>query len=167
MVAPVQGSAMTNLPPAFKRLRTCYHHPAGVVGVALTSALRRKGWIEPVVLPGRAMGGYLVTQAGVAELTRLGVEMLTITPLMVHKACADYTERLPDGSRGVPHLGGALGAALTQWLLDYGLAERLQEPRNVYEKRALALTSAGRACLIGVGLIDKRTGAVGRSNPRR
>ena len=146
---------MTTFPATFTNLRTCYRHPAGLIGVALTSSLEQLRWLERIDMPSSPLGGYRLAEAGAIGLNGLGIPTQDIVQGVAHKACADYTQRLPDGGRGVPHIGGALGAALTQWLLDSGFAERLRDPKSIYERRALALTTAGYAGLVSSGLIDR------------
>ena len=146
---------MPVFPEQFVTLRTCYRHPAGRVGVALTAALEERGWVERFELRGSALGGYRLTEAGRLALTELGVDLDDVTPASTHKACPDYTQRLPGGTRGIPHIGGDLGAALTSWLVSAGWAERLPAPGSVYETRTLVLTPAGREHLSAAGLIDR------------
>ena len=147
---------MTTLPRAFIRFRACYRHPAGVVGVGLAASLERLRWIEHIDLPGRSTGGYRLTGDGAVELSRLGVGVQTIPPQMVHKACADYTQWLPDGSRGVAHRRrsgrGAYSVAAGLWV-------RRTPPRSesTYERRVLALTPGGYTGLLGSRLINRTT----------
>jgi hypothetical protein len=99
------------------------------------------------------LGGYRLTESGKKELANLRFVVESITPGQLHKACPDYTERLPDGTRGVPHIAGELGAAITRWLLSSGMAERVPEPATVNEARVLILTSWGRENLRAAGLL--------------
>lgn len=149
------------LPAAFRAFRTCYQHPAGATGVALSRWLVQADYarLAPPA-PGTPddrggipkLGAYALTPAGLAALTGLGVETTALRCSAVYQACADYTVRLPDGRRGVPHVGGKLGAALTAWLQQRGYAERLPAATTVYERRTLRLTACGRAALVELGV---------------
>ena len=55
------------------------------------------------------------------------------------------------------HIGGGLGAGLTQCLLDSGFAERLPDPKSTYERRMLALTPGGYTGLLGSRFINRTT----------
>lgn len=152
---------MTRFPDAFVALRTCYRHPAGEVGVALAAVLEQRGWMARVAVSGWPLGGYRLTARGAEQLASLGLALDALSPQLVHKACPDNTQRLPDGAWGVPHIGGRLGAALTDWLLASGAAERLPHPQTVYEARTLVLTPAGRARLRTSGLLGDPAGDEG------
>lgn len=114
--------------------RTCYRHPAGQLGVALTDWLRARGWVVP------ADGGYRLTADGRARLAALGVPADRLDTRRVYKACTDHTERRD-------HLGGDLGAALTAWLFAQGWVARPPEGG-----RGLLLGSKGRAALADLGV---------------
>jgi hypothetical protein len=145
-------NVMPKFPEAFVTLRTCYRHPAGEIGVALANALAERGCVERVAEPRWSLGGYRLTATGKEELIALGLDVQVITPQMVHKACSDYTQRLADGTRGVPHIAGKLGAAMTQWLLSSGAVQRLPQPVGIYQGRTLVLTPRGAASLSAIGL---------------
>ena len=98
-----------------------------------------------------------MTKTGAVELRRLGVQVQLIRTGTVHKVCADYTQRLPGGSRRVPHIGGALGAVLTAWLMNYGLEKRLREPETFTRSERKVHTSEGLARLVSIQLIDRAT----------
>lgn len=85
-----------------RRARTCYDHLAGVAGVALLEAMRKRKW---VVEHGEDRPGYALTPAGARALARRGVRLddANASRRQFATACLDWTERRP-------HLGGALGA---------------------------------------------------------
>lgn len=144
------------LPEAFRAFRTCYQHPAGATGVALASWLVEADYARltppaPGTPDSRGgipkMGAYTLTSSGVAALAELGVDTTALRSASAYQACADYTVRLPNGQRGVPHVGGKLGAALTAWLQQRGYAERLPTATTVYDRRTLRLTATGQTAL--------------------
>jgi DNA-binding transcriptional ArsR family regulator len=104
-----------------RRARTCYDHLAGIAGVQLRDDLLARGWIEPA--EERAVR---LTEAGAAALARLGVR--AAPPAGSRRApaidCLDWTERRP-------HVGGALGAALLNAMLEQGRVRRLPAGRAV------------------------------------
>ncbi|WP_165975508.1 ArsR/SmtB family transcription factor, partial [Actinomadura rubrisoli] len=90
--------------------RTCYDHLAGGAGVALFAALLDGGMIEPD-------GGetYAVTEKGEERLEALGLDLAAVRKARRRFAwhCLDWTERRP-------HLNGALGAAVTERMIEVG-----------------------------------------------
>lgn len=105
----------------FRFARTCYDHLAGYAAVKLTDALLGHGYLCPT---GTA---YRVTAPGAAALARLEIQPEGFAkgrrPLA--KPCPDWTERRP-------HLGGALGAALAERLLERRWLVRLDGTRAVH-----------------------------------
>ncbi|MSQ09572.1 MAG: hypothetical protein EXR52_00990 [Dehalococcoidia bacterium] len=151
------------LPPDFTTFRTCYQHPAGAIGVALSRWLIDAEYAH--LLPAQpgtpdargaipALGTYRLTPGGLEALSAHGVDCTALRIDAPYQACADYTVRLADGRRGVPHVGSRLGAALTRWLLNARYAERQPHAITVYGRRTLQLTAAGRQRLgdLRVGL---------------
>ncbi|GII57379.1 transcriptional regulator [Planotetraspora thailandica] len=111
-----------------REARTCYDHLAGRVGVELYDALLREGrLIEP------AEGALEVTARGRDHLAGFGIDVdaVRLRRRRFAPACLDWLERRP-------HLGGALGAALLDRLLDLSWLERGAA------RRALRLTPEGR-----------------------
>ncbi|MFI0419731.1 ArsR/SmtB family transcription factor [Spongiactinospora sp. 9N601] len=110
--------------------RTCYDHLAGRAGVDLLDRLVAAGCLLD------RGGRYDVPQAGEAMFLRLGVDVPEVRRARRKFApsCLDWTERRP-------HLGGALGAALTGRLIERGWFERGQV------RRALRITDKGRVGL--------------------
>jgi DNA-binding transcriptional ArsR family regulator len=107
--------------------RTCYDHLAGRLGVGLARALLDRGVVR------LAGDEFEVTPAGAALLGGLGVDLAAARARRraFAPACLDWSER-------VPHIAGALGAALLAHLFDQGWIER--KPAS----RAVVVTLAGR-----------------------
>lgn len=123
------------------RARTCYDHLAGRLGVALFSAFVDRG-----ALTGKGAGRNDVELGPAAHevFGALGVDLTEVKQerRRLVTACLDWTERLP-------HLGGALGAALWAELVTRGWVMR--RPGT----RAVLVTPAGRRGLrrtVGVTL---------------
>ena len=109
---------------ALRAARTCYDHLAGRLGVALTDALVTGGQLE------LARDAGLMTQAGVALLHRLGID---VEPMVARRSsggrvlcrpCLDWSERRP-------HLAGAVGAALCSLSFANGWIRRIDGTRAV------------------------------------
>ena len=94
---------------ALRDARVCYDHLAGHRAVALLQGLESRGWLK----------GEGLTPEGRAGLTRLGIDLQPLErarrPLCRH--CLDWSERRS-------HLGGALGAAILDLILDRRWARR-------------------------------------------
>lgn len=107
-----------------RRARTCYDHLAGVAGVRLLEAMRKRGWIVPADR-GDAPG-YALTAAGAGALIRRGVDVdaARASRRRFATACLDWTERRP-------HLGGALGAEVLGALRARGYVRRRPHGRDV------------------------------------
>lgn len=108
--------------------RTCYDHLAGEAGVALFAALLDGGLIEA-----DGVEAFEVTEKGEERLGALGLDVAALRRARRRFAwqCLDWTERRP-------HLNGALGAALTERMMELGWFERGRT------RRALLVTKAGR-----------------------
>jgi DNA-binding transcriptional ArsR family regulator len=130
---------------ALRDARTCYHHLAGRLGVALMAALLADDVLtggDGVHHPGRggtdrlsAPGGdveYRLTAHGRRVLgDGLGVDAAVLRQPRPVRYCLDWSEQRH-------HLAGPLGAAVTTRLLDLGWIRRARRPRVVL------LTDAGR-----------------------
>ncbi|MHA6533007.1 ArsR/SmtB family transcription factor [Paenibacillus sp. BAC0078] len=112
---------------AMRQARTCYDHLAGEFGVQFTEALLLEGIIA------EEANGFSVTAAGELALVRLGIELDKVRRCRRAFApkCLDWSERRY-------HLGGALGAALLQLLLERHWVSRLPQTR------AIAVTTEGK-----------------------
>ncbi|GLW11041.1 transcriptional regulator [Microtetraspora sp. NBRC 13810] len=124
---PVRSLRAARQARMLQEARTCYDHLAGRAGVELLDRLLGGGCLVP------AGEGFEVTAGGEEVLAGLGVDLTGVRRARRRFAasCLDWTERRP-------HLGGALGAAVTGRLLDQGWFERGTTPR------ALRQTEAGR-----------------------
>ncbi len=107
--------------PALRRARMCYDHLAGEVGVQLHEALLRRGYLHA------ADDGLAVTRAGAEWFAHQGIdtEVVARQRRMLCRPCLDWSERRH-------HLGGALGAALLQRLLERGWARRDKDSRVLH-----------------------------------
>ncbi|MER6814037.1 helix-turn-helix domain-containing protein [Spirillospora sp. NPDC000708] len=107
--------------------RTCYDHLAGEAGVALFAALVDGGLLER-----DGEESYEVTEKGEDRLGALGLDVPALRRARRRFAwhCLDWTERRP-------HLNGALGAALTDRMIELGWFERGAT------RRALKVTDEG------------------------
>lgn len=116
-----------SIDPVLRRARTCYDHLAGKLGVALADALAKAHYI---ILDHDAGE---VTQAGMAFLTDLGVDLerpFSKSRRVFCRPCLDWSERRP-------HLAGFVGAALANYCFDQGLLKRQRHGR------ALTITERG------------------------
>jgi len=131
MTVAVTGSQPLKPPridDEMRRARTCYDHLAGELGVAVSDAMRQRG--------------YLVLDHEVGELTAAGTAFLCsleidLRPASRHRRalcrpCLDWSERRP-------HLAGRAGAALAD------LAFRRDWIRRRPEGRSVEITAAGLA----------------------
>jgi DNA-binding transcriptional ArsR family regulator len=118
-------------PEPLRAARRCYDHLAGTWGVRLHDHALRQHWIAQA--PAEPRGGYALTDTGADELARLGVDVASARGARRRRlacACMDWSERRP-------HLGGALGAAWLQALLNGGWL------RPELDSRALRPTRRG------------------------
>jgi DNA-binding transcriptional ArsR family regulator len=154
---PVRSLRASSRRDRLRHARTCYDHLAGVVGVAVTDALRARRWTRPADEGDRGVvGGLDLTPAGEAGLVEVGVDVAGARAgrRAFARPCLDWTERRP-------HLAGALGAAIATAALDGGWVRRV-------DGRAVAVTDAGREVLVGVFGVpaDVVAGAVVTHRPR-
>jgi DNA-binding transcriptional ArsR family regulator len=110
--------------------RTCYDHLAGELGVAILNRLRERKHIRE---HGRE---YQLSRGGEKFFGDLRIDCDEASARRRRFAypCLDWSQR-------VPHLGGALGASLLEWLLrSKGIARQKGS-------RAVRVTDAGRKTL--------------------
>lgn len=126
---PVRSLRQSREAAALSQARICYDHLAGQAGVAVLDALLADG----VLCGTECSQDFEVTAAGAAALTRFGLDLAALRRSRRHfaRSCLDWTERRP-------HLAGALGAAITERLLDLGWIERGTH------RRAVRVTAAGQ-----------------------
>ncbi|MGW0199115.1 ArsR/SmtB family transcription factor [Nonomuraea sp. NPDC003201] len=123
---PVRSLRQSRQARMLEEARTCYDHLAGRAGVGLLDRL--------------AEGGYYaaqdLTEAGERLLAGIGVDVdgARRSRRRFAPECLDWTERRS-------HLGGALGAAITEVLFERDWYRRGKVPR------AVVLTDEGRAGL--------------------
>lgn len=107
--------------PALRKARVCYDHLAGDYGVRMLDGLRRQGAID-----GEEEHPRLTPEGETLLAADWGLDIGALRgkrrPLC--KACLDWSERRT-------HLGGTLGRALLDTLLDRGLARRVADSRVI------------------------------------
>lgn len=143
--APVFGS------DPMAEARTCYDHLAGRLGVGIYGALVDSGALVPT---GEVRGDVRVGPAASGVFGALGIDPGAVAAGSGRRrfafACPDWTERLP-------HLGGALGAAVLERCFGEGWVRRPEDTR------AVSLTGKGeRALRERLGLRMFREGGPGR-----
>jgi len=113
-----------NTPSRLRAARTCYDHAAGTLGVALHDRMHEMGWVSNT---------YEINPGGEKALAALGVDVgaAKASRRRFAYACLDWSERRP-------HLGGALGAAVSGVLL-----KRKCVVQDL-DSRALSMTATGR-----------------------
>jgi DNA-binding transcriptional ArsR family regulator len=115
--------------------RTCYRHLAGRLGVGLCDALLQQGFVLA------ASEGMRLQEHGAQALVQAGLDAARVEALLplAGRGCLDWTERRL-------HLGGPLGASLTDALLDAGWLRRRAT------SRALQPSDDGLRRLIALGV---------------
>ncbi len=141
-VAQLIESLMALAPPAALRstrqphgpiceARFCYDHLAGRLGTGLSDALLQRRLLQ------HRDGSFALSAAGERWCGAFGIDLAELRRARRRFAhpCLDWSERRD-------HLGGALGAALAQRLLDLNWIERNRHSRVV------GITAAGRDGLV-------------------
>lgn len=105
---------------ALRRARTCYRHLAGQLGVAVCASWLECGWLRA------NDAGFQMLPAAADALTDAGWEPETTQRLLTLRGrpCLDWTERRI-------HIGGALGAALADGMLEAGWLRRKRTGRGL------------------------------------
>ncbi|WLD94699.1 helix-turn-helix transcriptional regulator [Alkalihalobacillus sp. AL-G] len=108
--------------------RTCYDHLAGFVGVQVTDALSKKGYIEKMELD------FIVTQTGenFFENLDIDIDFHESKRRSFARCCLDWSERQH-------HLAGSLGNALLESMFDRNWIKRIPKTR------AIEVTSTGKS----------------------
>ena len=105
---------------AIRFARTCYDHPAGNFGVLLTDSLVKMGVIN------EEKQGFIVTEKGEGFFSNFQIDLEKLKKKrrsFSHK-CLDWSERRY-------HLGGALGNALLERILELNWIQRMQKTREI------------------------------------
>jgi DNA-binding transcriptional ArsR family regulator len=122
-------------PGPLRHARTCYDHMAGAIAVSLLQRFTQSGWILPglSVAESKSEDALDLTQSGTKALESLGIDIAATRSLRRHfaYACLDWSERMP-------HIGGALGAALLQ------MAMRQRWVEREFDSRVLRITRLGQ-----------------------
>lgn len=117
-----------------REARTCYRHLAGRLGVRLADRMRARGYLD---------GAWQLSPRGRKLVASWG---LTFEVVPRGEACMDSIERRF-------HLGGKLGAALTELYLEHRWIVRKGQTR------AVELTESGEKALEGASLAERWTTA--------
>jgi hypothetical protein len=129
---PRNGSGVKPVQPApgsLEHARTCYAHIAGWLGVAITGALLREGYVLPA-----AARAFAVTESGRAWFEQRGIAVRCspeVADPRVARQCPDWTERRP-------HLAGSLGVSMYERFSELGWIVPARKTR------ALRVTLEGR-----------------------
>jgi DNA-binding transcriptional ArsR family regulator len=135
LVLSSSSRAMAIEPPigTIEYARTCYAHLAGWLGVAITDALQREGYL--VAVQGRA---FAVTDQGRMWFEERGLSMTClpgVADVKLARQCPDWTERRP-------HIAGTLGVALYRRFAELGWVA--PTPKS----RAISVTLKGRKAFL-------------------
>jgi DNA-binding transcriptional ArsR family regulator len=116
--------------PELMLARTCYDHLAGMVAVQITKTMQDRRWINV------DRNDFQLTASGKGHLASMGIDLKVANGSRRRFAypCLDWSER-------VAHIGGALGAALLNWLIEKKAVARIRD------SRAMRITIAGRGML--------------------
>jgi DNA-binding transcriptional ArsR family regulator len=114
-------------PTGIKYARTCYDHLAGKIGVQLIHSFLKNKWL--IAFDDR----YEISNAGNKQFESIGIDITAVQEQNRKFAypCLDWSERNH-------HLGGALGAALLQSMLQKDWI------RKVNHSREITITGKGR-----------------------
>lgn len=123
-VAQQEDVRKGRIPPALRYARTCYGHLAGTAGVCVLEHFLDMGWLDERDKTAERQE-FLLTAIGREELEKrsVRVDAAQRSSRVFAFDCADWTEH-----RG--HLGGALGVALLNSLMEQNIA-RLDGGRTV------------------------------------
>jgi len=111
--APVRSLRQDRANRAIAEARTCYDHLAGRLGVELADRILGNDLLSV------AATGHVLTDAGRAKLTELGIDPGPVlrSRRALARPCLDWTQRRP-------HLAGAMPAAITARLIELRLLTR-------------------------------------------
>ncbi|WP_433746503.1 ArsR/SmtB family transcription factor [Falsibacillus pallidus] len=127
---PVKSLRQASEKKAIDYARTCYDHLAGHVGVALTTMMIDKGYLEKDDL------NFILTPEGEQLFTRMEIDLEEAKKKRraFAKCCLDWTERRY-------HLAGSLGHALLERMFE------LEWLTRIPGTRAVKVTASGKAGL--------------------
>ncbi len=123
-------------PAPLRVARTCYDHMAGAVAVALHDRFAALGWLSIGLVrssAGKSEAAYDIPPRGVRAFSALGLDV-EATRLLRRRfafACLDWSERRP-------HIGGAIGVALLNFML------KKKWVAQDLDSRVLRVTNLGR-----------------------
>ncbi|HLG41302.1 MAG TPA: helix-turn-helix transcriptional regulator [Chitinophagaceae bacterium] len=119
-VSPLLKSINHSNLTGIKYARTCYDHLAGKIGVQLTHSLIKNKWL--ITYADR----YEVSTAGTKQFENIGIDISAVQKQSRKFAypCLDWSERNH-------HLGGALGAALLQSMIQNDWVRKLKYTREL------------------------------------
>ena len=105
---------------AMRHARTCYDHLAGTLGVAVTDSLVERGFMR------QGEDDFEISPEGTNFFQTLGIDFqeLKSRKRSLARQCLDWSERRP-------HLGGALGAAILDRMLEKGWVRRAKGSRTI------------------------------------
>ena len=103
-----------------KYARSCYDHLAGYIGVELQENFIQHGLLQ------FSESGYLFPEKGIKKFSELGIDVKQLEGLKRKLAypCLDWSERKH-------HIGGALGAALLQYMLSHDWLRKKKHSREL------------------------------------
>lgn len=118
--SPFPGSINQADVTGIKYARTCYDHLAGKIGVQLTHSLLKNKWL--IAYDDR----YEISNTGNKQFENIGIDITAIQKQNRKFAypCLDWSERNH-------HLGGALGAALLQSLIEKDWIRKIKHSREI------------------------------------
>lgn len=143
---------MQKLSPELIRARTCYKHPAGELGIAITRALLRRGCIEDARVQQRH--GFALTARGRKWCARHGVDAFMPAALLrasnggASKNAGPFSVSCMDHSHRAPHVAGAFGRGMLAFMQARGYC------RAGAGDRRLSVTPRGAAFLRAALAID-------------
>jgi DNA-binding transcriptional ArsR family regulator len=125
-IAPARHTNAGDVSSPMRSARFCYDHLAGRLGVEITRSLLDNKVLEP------KQNAFNVTRKGDRWLTAFGIDLqqLRRSRRKFAPLCLDWSERKD-------HIGGALGAAIAQVMLDNHWLRRKKDTRIV------TITTAG------------------------
>ena len=130
---PVHGGRNPpgNVKPELKKARFCYDHLAGELGVAISRRLVEMG----ALVLDRDSYRLLEMEHPIYKEIGIDLKVVRMKRRQICPRCLDWTERLP-------HVAGAVGAAIAEKMVDRKFIVRSRNDRSV------AMTRKGRTFLV-------------------